>query len=123
MILFLLFKLSSIIFPSFLGSSRNSRENSYRTLLVTYFRELQKVPVLVSNFGNQKNVDISKYKGNSRREKERKKERKNARTQDRTQERTKERTNECKKEGKALKERKNKIKKRTNKRTERQTDK
>ncbi len=46
------FRLTTIIFPSFLGSSRNSRENSSRTFLAPYFRELEKVPSLVSNFGN-----------------------------------------------------------------------
>ncbi len=39
-------ELSIIIFPSFLCSSRNSRENSSPTLLATYFWELEKVPNL-----------------------------------------------------------------------------
>ena len=33
-----------LIFPSFLVSSRNSRENSSRTLLATYFGNLKKFP-------------------------------------------------------------------------------
>ena len=44
--------LSTIVFPSFLSSSRNSRKKGSRTLLVNYFREPNKVPVLVSEFGN-----------------------------------------------------------------------
>jgi hypothetical protein len=44
--------ISTIVFPVFHGSSQNSCENSSRTLLATYYRELEKVPVLVSNFGN-----------------------------------------------------------------------
>jgi hypothetical protein len=48
----LYFGLSTIIFPSFLVSSRKSRKYCSRTLLATYFRELEKVLVLVLNFGN-----------------------------------------------------------------------
>ncbi len=44
--------LTIIVFPSCLGSSRISRENSSQTLLDTYFWELEKVPVLVLVFGN-----------------------------------------------------------------------
>ncbi len=57
--------------------------------LETYFRELEKVPVLVSNFGNQKIDELFIYTRNLRREKERrKKERKKGR---RTNKRKKER--------------------------------
>ncbi len=51
--------LRTIIFPSFLGSSRNSRKNCSRSLLANYFRELNKVPDLVLIFGNQTKVRFS----------------------------------------------------------------
>ncbi len=46
-------RVSIIIFPSCLGSSQISRENSSRTLLATYFWELEKGPVLCLVFENK----------------------------------------------------------------------
>jgi hypothetical protein len=68
-----IYRISTIIFPSCLASSQNSCENSSRTCLATYFREQEKVPVLVSNYGNYKNDELLLKKRNSRPEKERKK--------------------------------------------------
>ena len=41
-----------MIFPLFLGGSQNSRKIGSRTVLANYFWELNKPPVLVSDFGN-----------------------------------------------------------------------
>ncbi len=75
----MILQLSTIIFPSFLSSSRNSRKKGSRTLLASYFRELNKAPVLVSNFGNQIKFPFSSritlLKGNPGQDSERKKER------------------------------------------------
>jgi hypothetical protein len=38
-----------MIFPPFLGGSRNSRKNGFRSVLANYFRELNKPPDLISN--------------------------------------------------------------------------